>query len=431
MSMSKGLVRMARSPTRTKSVTASGLIAAGYPAAGEDPETFARKLSAVDRCMSILAGSMSKLPNFIMDSRTRERLDHPLLRLLNVRPNEAMTPSIRKEVLENSRNEGGNGYDWILRDPRTGRVTELIPVPWWLVEPWKDQAGRIWYTVTHPLTGEPMVLPQEDICHYKGSTRDGLKGISVLRRASDTLAAARASQQYELSYYESGGQPAGVLKTAADLGGYAKDVNGDPLKRADGSLVTLKDALRSEWEKVHAGPKNGHRVAILDLDLDYQPITASNADAQFIESKEVTIRDIARYFGVPLYKLQEGKQAYNSNEQNAVDYVVSTLHPIVTQYEEEQTWKLLTDREIDAGLEIRINMMAELRGDTASRGTWFKTMLQEGPFSVNDVRALEDLPDVPGGDEHRASLNYVPLRDWAELSRLRANTQRPNEGGTT
>ena len=46
--------------------------------------------------------------------------------------------------------------------------------------------------------------------------------------------------------------------------------------------------------------------------------------------------------------------------------------------------------------------------------------MDEGPFSVNDVRALEDLPDVEGGDEHRASLNYVPLRLWPSLSQSRA-----------
>ena len=427
MSLRRGLQYLARSPTR-KAVTEASLIAAGYPSAGsEDPETYARKLSAVDRCMSILAGSMAKLPNFVMDTNTRERLQHPILRLLNVRPNEAMTPSVRKEVLENSRNEGGNGYDWIVRDPRTGRVVELIPVPWYLVEPWRDTAGRIWYTVSHPLTGEPMVLPQEDVCHYKGATRDGLKGVSVLRRAADTLAEARAAQEYNKTFYENGGQPSGVLETASDLGGYYLDQDGKPMKRPDGSLITKKDHLREEWEKVHAGPKNGHRVAILDLGLKYTPIAASNQEAQFIENKEVSIRDIARYFGVPLYKLGEGKESYSSNEQNAIEYVVGTLHPIVTQYEEEQTWKLLTDRELTAGLEVRINLMAELRGDSAARMHIYQTMLQEGPYSVNEVRALEDLPDTEGGDEHRASLNYVPLRLWPELSLKRAESRPPAE----
>lgn len=425
MSIAQGIRVLARVPTRRKAVTAESMIAAGYPPMGTDTnESLARKLSAVDRCIEILSDSMGKLPSFIMDSRTRERVDLPLLQLLNVRPNEAMSPFVAKKVVETSRLVTGNGYEWILRSPRTGRITEIIPVPGELVEPWRDQSGRVWYTVTHPWTGEPMRLPQEDICHYKAASRDGLKGVGVLRRASEVIASSLAAQQYERAYYENGGQPSGVLRTESDLGGYAEDPEGKPLTRSDGSWITRKDQLRSEWEKVHAGPNNSHRVAILDFGLDYKPLSVSNQDAQFIESREVSVRDIARYFGVPLYKLQEGKQAYGSNEQNAIEYVVGTLHPNVSQYEEERTWKLLTRSQVDAGLEVRINMMAELRGDTSARGQWYKDMLQEGPFSVNDVRALEDMPDVPGGDERRASLNYVPLRDWPELSRIRAETGR-------
>lgn len=415
--MSNGLRAVARSPShRTKAVTVDTLVAAGYPAEGtETGESFARKLSAVDRCIEILSDSIGKLPNYLFDSKTRRRIpDDPVLQLLNIRPNEAMTPTIRKKVLETSRLVDGNGYDWILRNERTGRIQELIPVPGHLVEPWQDLSGRVWYTVMHPWTGEPMVLPNEDICHYKGATRDGLKGVAVLRRASEVIASARAQQQYELGFYENGGQPSGVLATDADLSGPVDD------PKNPGKKIGRKDLLRREWERVHAGPRNSHRLAILDNGLKYTAIAATNADAQFIESKEISIRDIARYFGIPLYKLQEGKQAYGSNEQNAIEYVVGTLHPIVSQYEEEQTWKILAKSQVDRGLELRINLMAELKGDTSARADWYQTLIDAGVFSVNDILALEDMPDVPGGEHRRASLNYVPLADWAELSRIRA-----------
>ena len=417
MSMTSGLRAVARSPShRTKAVTVDTLVTAGYPAEGtETGESFARKLSAVDRCIEILSDSIGKLPNYLFDSKTRRRIpDDPVLQLLNIRPNEAMTPTIRKKVLETSRLVDGNGYDWILRSERTGRIQELIPVPGHLVEPWQDLSGRVWYTVMHPWTGEPMVLPNEDICHYKGATRDGLKGVAVLRRASEVIASARAQQQYELGFYENGGQPSGVLATDADLSGPVDD------PKNPGKKIGRKDLLRREWERVHAGPRNSHRLAILDNGLKYNAIAATNADAQFIESKEVSIRDIARYFGIPLYKLQEGKQAYGSNEQNAIEYVVGTLHPIVNQYEEEQTWKILAKSQVDRGLELRINLMAELRGDTSARADWYQTLIDAGVFSVNDILALEDMPDVPGGEHRRASLNFVPLADWAELSRIRA-----------
>ena len=220
MSIIKGLrAATARSPTVSKSVTVGSLTASGGLAAGEDPQSAARKLSAVDRCIELLSDSIAKLPNYVIDTRTRERTDHELLRLLNIRPNEAMTPFIRKKVLETSRLEGGNGYDWIVRDERTGKPVELIPVPWYLVQPWHDMAGRVWYDVTHPFSGEVMLLPNEDICHYKNATRNGLLGLGTVTRAGEVIAAARAAQEYELSYYANGGQPGGVLETDTDLGG--------------------------------------------------------------------------------------------------------------------------------------------------------------------------------------------------------------------
>lgn len=414
MSMQKGIQSLKRSPV-SNALTAQTLTSAGVPSTGvaDGSASYARKLSAVDRCIEIISDSMSKLPHYAFDKRTRQRVEHPVLQLLNVRPNEAHAPSVRKKLLETSRLEGGNSYDWIIRDKRTFQPVELIPLPYSMVTPWQKEDGSVWYTVLNPYTHEPMVLPSTDILHYKGPTRDGLVGVSVLRRASEVIGEAKAAQEYNRAFYESGGQPAGVLKADADLGGMVDD------PANPGKKIAKKEILRREWEKVHAGPKNSHRTAILDFGLDYKSVASTNRDAQFLENKEMSIRDIARFFGVPLYKLQEGKQAYGSNEQNAIEYVVGTLHPIVTQYEEVQTWGLLNNTDIRAGLELRINMMAELRGDTASRGTWYKIMREVGGFSVNDIMALEDMPDVEGGEERLASLNYVPLRLWSELSQNR------------
>ena len=65
-------------------------------------------------------------------------------------------------------------------------------------------------------------------------------------------------------------------------------------------------------------------------------------------------------------------------------------------------------------------MMAELKGDASSRATWYRTMREISAFSPNDIRSLEDLPDIEGGDDYYASLNYVPLEDWKQLSQDRA-----------
>ena len=224
MSVSKGLRAVARSPSAQKGLTAEMLVEAGYPAAGT--ETGELLPGSCRRWTGALRSSATPWGNCPVSSWTAgagERVALPILQLLNVRPNEAMTPFIRKKVLETSRLVNRNGYDWIVRDPKAAKPVELIPVPGQLVEP---LAGQFWPGVVHrdpPWTGEPMVLPNEDICHYKTATRDGLKGVGVLRRASETIASARAQQQYELSYYQSGGQPSGILRTEADLGGSVQD----------------------------------------------------------------------------------------------------------------------------------------------------------------------------------------------------------------
>lgn len=408
-----------RNATTIQTLAASGIPIGSFESSAAST---AMKLSAVNRCIEVLSDSMSKLPVYAFDSKTRERISHPLHRLLSVRPNEAMTPSVRKKLLEANRLIHGNAYEWIIRDPRSLHPVELLPIPSPLVRPWRDTKGHVWYDISHPYTGEIMRLNNQDVAHYKAFSHDGLLGISVLARAAEVIAAGRAAQAYDAAFYLNGAQPSGILKVDADLSSKVSEVTDE---FGNKSYVSKKDVIRKEWEKCHAGPQNSFRVTIADLGMTYQPLSISNVDAQFVEREELSVQDISRFFGVPLYKLQAGKQSYQSNEQNAIDYVVSILHPAVAQYEEEQTWKLLPDSEINAGIELRINMMAELKGDTRTRGAWYRNQREIGAFSANDILRLEDMPDVDGGDEHYASLNYVPLSLFRELSLKRNGGKKP------
>lgn len=293
-----------------------------------------------------------------------------------------------------------------------GEPVELIPLPPGTCAPAIEPGtGKLWYLAAEPRSGLAYKLDPADILHFKAYSPDGITGVSVLSRAQQTLQTAAAAGDYERALYENGGWPGGVLKTQTDLG--------QTIKLPDGTEVHPKDLIRREWEKVHAGAGNSFRLAVLDQGLEYQPIAMSNADVQFVENKAVTIADISRFFGVPLYKLGEGKQSYSSNEQNSIEFCVNTIQPIVTQMEFEETDKLLTLSDRRRGLEVRHNMMALLRGDTNSRGTWYRTMREIGALSVNDILALEDMPPVPGGDTRYSSLNYIPLEDFRELSRAR------------
>ena len=410
----------AKRETKDAVTLSSGTIAGSSGSEYLTPEEkTAMKLSAVDRCVEVLSDSVGKLPIYIIDARTKKRVeDHPLMNLLQLRPNEVQTPLVFMKMLEGNRLCGGNGYAHIVRDPQSLRPVQLVPIPHGSVSVMMDtKTGTPRYSIRDPFTDRQIAQVQpSDMIHVMGYTYNGYKGVSVLERAAEVIGTARASQDYALSYYANGGQPAGLLRTDTDLSGTVDvTVDGKTVKKSK------KDIIRDEWNKRYSGPSNAGTVAVLDLGLNYTPISINNKDAQFVEQTELSVQDIARFFGVPLYKLQAGKQSYSSNEQNATEYVVGTLHPIIQQYEQELTYKLLTIQEIRQGLEIRINLLAELKGDTASRANWYRTLREISVFSPNDIRALEDLPDIEGGDEYEASLNYVPLSMWPELSRERAS----------
>lgn len=395
---------------------------AGWTRGGElygGGELQAMRLPAVNACIEIISDSVAKMPVFLMDSATKQRLpDHPALRLLTSRPTEALTAFDYHKLMESRRIAYGNAYALILRD-RWGQPAELLPLAPDSITPFIADDGKLWYVGINPRTGEYRKFWPTDVLHYKAFSTDGLEGVSYLRRGAETIEAALQAQRFETSFYRNGARLDGVLSTDADL-------SGKPEIEVDGEMISLKERIRREWARIHAGADNAFRIAVLDQGLKYTPITSTNRDAQFIESKASSIEDIGRLFNIPLYKLGVGKQTYASNVQAAIEYMQRTLSPIVAGHEQEDTHKLLVLGEQARGLQLRRNMMGELRGDWAARIAWFKGMRETGAFSVNDILALEDMPGVAGGDEHYASLNYVPLDLFRELS-LARNTDK--DGG--
>ena len=423
MSLRKGLVRAGRSQDSPRKSLSLQPLTLDNPAGwltGGDPMGMSRdramKISTVNRCVEILSNAMGVMPTFVMDNNTKKHVEkHRLNHVLQERPNEAMTPFDFNRLMMCNEVLRGNAYAWSFRDPRTGHILERIPLPPDYVKQVYVE-GKRWYVFTHPTSGEPYFLRPDDVTHYKAYSEDGLEGISVLHRASLTLDTARAAQTYENATWNNNGQPSGILTTDSDLG---DDIE---VTLADGTVqkVDPKEQLRRSWEAIHRGPGNAFRVAVLDLGLKYQPISMTNSDAQFVESNEVRVADICRFFGVPLHLAYAGKQSYSSNEQNGIEFVTYTLLGYETQWSQEDSHGLLLPSERLVGQRIRKNPKVFLRGDTAAQTAHYRAMRESGVYSVNDILALEDRPAVPGGDVRYASWNYGPLEDFARLSTIRA-----------
>ena len=398
---------------------------------GGDSTEQALKISTVSACMELISNSIAMMPAYVMEESTKKHLEHHHLgQVLWMRANDVMSPFdlMQKAVADVLAH--GNGYVWNYRNG-AGQIVERIPIPDGWCTPEYDMAReKWWYLTCDPKSGQVFTLDPADVSHYKAFSLDGIHGMSVLARARRTIETAGNMEQYADSLYQNGGRPSGVLTVDGDLGSGKVTI-----KNADGTTedISKKEYIRREWDGNYSGPGKAFRTAILDLGLKYEPISMSNADAQFVEQKAVSAEDICRFFVVPPYKVGLGKQSYNSNEQNNIEFVVQTLQPLVTKIEQEDTWKLLPMSEsLKKGYRVKRNMGVLLRGDAKARAEVQQIYRNIGAYSVNDILALEDRESVPGGDDRLASLNYIPLELFRQLS-ISRNVQdgnaTPPDGG--
>lgn len=366
----------------------------------------AMNLSGVFQCVDLISDTISKLPFFVMNDKTKEHVDRPdIYNLLNLSPNAILNGQQFKKLWVANMLLTGNGY--VVPTWKGLKVTELNIYDKELVQISQTDMSKIIYVVRNPFTKVEKKLRYDEIIHLKAYSTDGITGISPLTFARLTTEVGLEQEAFQKSFYTNGGRPDGVLKTATDLS--SKKM---PIKKPDGTVeeVGMKEAMRRAWKAAHTGTDNRFDIAILDNGLEYQTIAQiSPADMDFVNSKTVNIEDICRFFKVPPYKLGVGKQTYSNNEQASIEYITSTIIPIVTQIEQELTRKLLLDSEIQRGLVITCNVEAELRGDTNARANWYQKMEQMGVYTINEIRALENMAEVEYGDVRVIGPNYVPI----------------------
>ena len=146
--------------------------------------------------------------------------------------------------------------------------------------------------------------------------------------------------------------------------------------------------------------------------MKYTPLGLNQSDAQFIESRTFSVEEIARFTGVPKHMLQTGKESYDSNQQQRVNYVTDTLVPIVTQWEQQNREKLLTRSQRSLGWYIHGNVSVLLRGDDLSRSQFYERMIRNSIYNPDECRTLEEKPPIPGGlgQEFFLSKNMGSLR---------------------
>jgi len=355
--------------------------------------------SVVWACNRIISETLAMLPLVLMrqdpDAR-RVDTKHPLYRVFHNAPSEEMTAMTFRETLTSHCVLQGNAYAEIIRRNGSGTAIELRPLDPGQVKPDRDKQGRLVYVIKQG-SAQPRTLTIEPgkphpILHIKGLSPDGMRGYSVIEVARQSIGTAIAANRNVASFYRNGGR----------LPYYLEHPN---RFRSDAEF----EQFRAKWEGTYAEP---HKAPILEGGIKYNQIGVSARDAQLLETRLFDIHEICRWFRVSPHLVGDLSRATFSNiEQLALEFEKMTLGTWIQRWEQEIWRCVFTPEEKNQGYFVKHNVNALLRGDFQSRMKGYSTMLQNGIASVNEVRDLEDLNAIQGGDSHFIQLNMQPISD--------------------
>ncbi|MFJ9125711.1 phage portal protein [Streptomyces sp. NPDC102340] len=350
----------------------------GNPPRGATDGTGAASIPSVRRCTSLICDTIPGLPWYTVKDRQRFKA-----------PTWVMDPQLK-------RGDGRSGASDLMPAWRFSFMefwsTALVSLVWWgelfLWTPLRDANGApkapIW--ILHPSavdlderTGTYSVdgyeFGPDELIVVRGFTRPGsLRGLGVVDSYAGDFAFMTAARSFADNLLRRG-VPNGYLQvTAPDL------------------TQEAADKLKATWWEAHGGTKK--QIAVLNATTNFVPIQFDAQAVELIELRRYSLLDVALMFGIPPYMLglPSDSSTYANVENRMTEFGQFTLLPWTRRLEDA------IDNELPLGTELRINLDALRRADTATRYAAHKTGLDAGFLTVDDVREMEDLPDLPEGN---------------------------------
>lgn len=347
----------------------------GNPPRGATDGHLAATIPAVRRCTSLIADTIAGLPWYIVKGRERFAL-----------PTWLADPQLKRA-------DGRMGASGLLPASRYSFMefwsTCLVSLLWWgelyLWVPTRDANNRpkAPLFILHPQavdlderTGEYSVdgipLDDDELINVRAFTRPGHpRGLGVIDSYGPDFALMGNMRAFADNALRRG-VPNGYLQvTAPDL------------------TQEAADKLKATWMEAHGGTRK--QIAVLNATTNFVPISYDAQAVELIEMRRYSLLDVALMFGVPPYMLglPTDSATYANVESRMTELGEFTLLPWSRRLEDA------IDNELAAGTELRINLDALARADTATRYQAHSTGLSAGFLTVADVREMEDLPPLP------------------------------------
>lgn len=353
-------------------------------------EETAMRTSAVYACVRVIAETVASLPLPLYKRlpRGKEKATyHPLYTVLHDMPNSDMTSFSFRETMMTHLLLWGNAYAQITR--RGNQIVELWPLhPAYIRIEREPVTNKLIYKYTSGT--QEIIYTGEQILHIQGLSIDGIKGLSPISMARETIGLAQATEEFGSRFFSNGARPGGVLQHP----GIVKD----------------PERLRKSWEEVYKGVQNSHKIAVLEEGMQYKEIGIPPNDAQFLETRKFQLNEICRIFRVPPHLIGDLERATFSNiEHQSIDFVVHTIRPWLVRWE-QAIQKALIPEEERAIYFAKFTVDGLLRGDFKTRMDGYAVGRQNGWYSANDIRDLEELNPIPeemGGDLYLVNGNMM------------------------
>lgn len=360
----------------------------------------ALSLSPVWACVNLLCGTQATLPlapyRPARDGSMVIARDHYLYRILHDSPNFDQTAVDFWEFMCASIELWGNAYARIDRGGG-GKVASLVPINPSMVVTRRLASGSIEYRWTDE--GRQFVETDRDVLHIRGPGGSPLGGMSTLHFARNTFSLARALDRSAGATFRNGMRPSVQI---------AFDKWLTPEQRA---LAETKLADK------YVGAMNAGRPFVAEGGAEAKPISINPDDAQMLESRSFSVEDICRFFGVPPFMIGHTEKSTSWGtglEQQTLGFLKFTLRRRLKRIEQALEKQLLTTAERGEGMRITFKLEGLLRADSAGRARFYQQMTQIGAMTINEVRALENLPPVEGGDVPRMQMQNTPITEAGE-----------------
>ncbi|MEW9523867.1 phage portal protein [Agrobacterium radiobacter] len=377
-----------------------GWYASGMGDAGEPvTDSSVLSISSAWACVNLLSGTIASLPLMVYrrDAKGVREVyrEHPLYRLLHDSPNYDQTAVDFWEFMAASIEMRGNAYARIERNSRG--IASLMPVNPALMGVRRLQNGSIEYRWSQD--GRYFVETDKTMLHIRGFGGNPLGGMSTLHFGRHTFSLARAIDKSASSTFKNGMRPSGVLT-------FDKWLTPEQRKLAEEKLAS----------KFQTAADTG-KPMILEGGTKWEQLTLAPEDAQMLESRSFSVEEVCRFFGVPPFMIghTEKTTSWGSGiEQQTLGFQKFTLRRRLKRIEQAIEKQLLTSADRASGVSVEFNLEGLLRADSAGRARFYQQMTQIGAMTINEVRDLENLPPVDGGDIPRMQMQNKPISEIDE-----------------